>query len=83
MMSAEQQFEVVKSFLIDFDGVCRDKNINVVTIKVSPLLYACLRIAEELEFADGEVYCRGYAVKVEPKWEHIQYTYEVTNGESE
>lgn len=89
-MSPEEQREVVQSFLEDFDCVIKQrdmavygKKLEVIGVKVSSLLYACLRVAEELEFNNGDVYCRGYLVKVEPGWDGIQYTYEVMTMEEE
>ena len=89
-MSPEKQREVVQSFLEDFDCVIKQrdmavygKKLEVIGVTVSSLLYARLRVAEELEFNNGDVYCRGYLVKVEPGWDGIQYTYEVMATEEE
>ena len=79
MMSAEEQRQVVKQFLDDQETVVKKTwgALDIKTLLISPLLYACLRTGDEIAFADGEAYCAGYKIKVTSDWGGIQYSYEM------
>lgn len=83
MLTPDEQREVVQSFLADFEKIRAEAGVVVFGIKVSSLLYACLRVAEELEFNKGDVFCQGFLVNVDPEWSGIQYIYEVKTSKTE